>query len=241
MVGECSGKMRSMPTPKLTRRTVKVAPEARPFFEITTPSNACRRSFTFSPSPSWSRTFTRTVSPGRNSGRSLRSCASCSLRITGFMFLFPFRPTQAGANSSETIPDYRQIAAFCLADLPCLPGPSRTGGHQVCANFRLGRGHHGRIALANHGPRKSLHLFELRAELQQHQVNSSSLKFRKLLRHLFRCSNQPGPQAAIRNRIIFERNALFELRSRQPLLVVRVPRGGLLHVGDSPHFVLRLA
>src|SRR6266566_4031512 len=32
MVGECRGKIRSMPTPKLTRRTVKVALEARPFF-----------------------------------------------------------------------------------------------------------------------------------------------------------------------------------------------------------------
>jgi len=35
IVGECSGKMRSMPTPKLTRRTVNVALDARPFLEIT--------------------------------------------------------------------------------------------------------------------------------------------------------------------------------------------------------------
>src|SRR5437016_5712606 len=54
------------------------------------------RSLTFSPSPSCRRTFTLTESPGRNSGKSLRSCASCNLRITGFMFLVPCRPTQAG-------------------------------------------------------------------------------------------------------------------------------------------------
>src|ERR1700680_4156369 len=116
IVGECSGKMRSMPTPKLTRRTVKVAPEARPFFEITTPSNACRRSFSFSPSPSFKRTLTRTVSPGRNSGRSLRSCASCSFAITRFMFVFPADPLGRGQHT-KAIFNYREIGAIFLAEI----------------------------------------------------------------------------------------------------------------------------
>src|SRR5215472_10453040 len=118
IVGECRGKMRSMPTPKLTRRTVKVALEARPFFEITTPSKAWRRSFSFSPSPSLRRTFTRMVSPGRNSGRSLRSCASCNLRIAGFMFVLPFRPTQAGPADSRVNANYSQVFAIYLVHFP---------------------------------------------------------------------------------------------------------------------------
>src|SRR5258708_37776992 len=76
--GEGSGKMRSIPTPKLTRRTGKLALLARPFFEITTPSKVWMRSLTFSPSPSIRRTCTLMVSPARNSGRSLRNCASCN-------------------------------------------------------------------------------------------------------------------------------------------------------------------
>src|SRR5258708_231175 len=138
VVGECNGKIRSMPTPKLTRRTVKVALDARPFLEITTPSNAWRRSFTFSPSPSCRRTLTRTVSPGRNSGRSLRNCASWSLRITGFMFLF--RARAGGASSLEKIENYRQMVAIFLVDshwppisigLNALRGPSQEDRHDI--------------------------------------------------------------------------------------------------------------
>src|ERR1700676_4643165 len=107
MVGECSGKILSMPTPKLTRRTVNVALDARPFFEITTPSNACRRSFSFSPSPSFRRTFTRTLSPGRNSGKSLRSCASCNFRIIGFIVV-SLQTRSGGASTPRPIRNYSQ-------------------------------------------------------------------------------------------------------------------------------------
>ena len=72
--GEFAGKMRSMPTPKLTRRTVILAPVDFPRFLITTPSNGWMRSF--SPSASFSLTWMRTVSPGRSAGKSFRTCAS---------------------------------------------------------------------------------------------------------------------------------------------------------------------
>jgi len=42
----------------------KRRPEARPFLEITTPSNACSVSFSFSPSPSFSRHDTQRVARG---------------------------------------------------------------------------------------------------------------------------------------------------------------------------------
>ena len=56
--------MRSTPSPKLILRTVKVG--ASPWLlRMTMPSNAWTRSF----SPSLIFTWTRTVSPGSNSGK----------------------------------------------------------------------------------------------------------------------------------------------------------------------------
>src|SRR5581483_5081155 len=64
--GECSGKVRSTPTPYETRRTVKVARAPSPRRRMTTPSKIWTRSF----SPSMTFTCTRTVSPGANAVRS---------------------------------------------------------------------------------------------------------------------------------------------------------------------------
>src|SRR5256885_3840166 len=63
--GECSGKIRSTPTPAEIFRTVKVSLMPAPRRAMHTPSNACSRSL----SPSRTRTITRTVSPGANAGR----------------------------------------------------------------------------------------------------------------------------------------------------------------------------
>src|SRR5205809_3522837 len=60
IAGECSGKMRSTPTPAEILRTVNVSSMPPPRRAMHTPSNACSRSF----SPSRTRTITRTVSPG---------------------------------------------------------------------------------------------------------------------------------------------------------------------------------
>src|SRR5262245_60268772 len=75
MRGECTGKVRSTPTPYEIRRTVNDAPAPPPRFLITTPSNACRRSF----SPSTTFTDTRTVSPGSNPPRSRLSSAASTI------------------------------------------------------------------------------------------------------------------------------------------------------------------
>src|SRR5205823_2795243 len=65
IAGECSGKIRSTPTPAEMLRTVNVSLMPPPRRPMHTPSNACRRSL----SPSRTRTITRTVSPGSKAVR----------------------------------------------------------------------------------------------------------------------------------------------------------------------------
>src|SRR3989475_8820329 len=65
IAGECSGKIRSTPTPAEILRTVNVSLMPPPRRPMHTPSKARRRSF----SPSRTRTITRTVSPGSKGGR----------------------------------------------------------------------------------------------------------------------------------------------------------------------------
>ena len=64
MIGECTGNVRSTPTPKLTLRTVKVSRTPLPWRRITTPWNTWTRSRL----PSTTRTCTFRVSPGREVG-----------------------------------------------------------------------------------------------------------------------------------------------------------------------------
>src|SRR2546430_4667289 len=78
--GECTGKVRSSPTPYDVLRTVKVSRVAPPLRPMTVPSKTWMRSL----SPSTTRTCTRTVSPGLKGGTSLRSC-SASMRSMGFI------------------------------------------------------------------------------------------------------------------------------------------------------------
>src|SRR6201999_4370312 len=69
MFGECTGKVRSTPTPNEILRTVKVS-RMPPFWRrITTPWNTWTRSR----EPSMTRTWTFRLSPGRKSGMSERS------------------------------------------------------------------------------------------------------------------------------------------------------------------------
>src|SRR5580658_655805 len=235
IIGECKGKIRSIPTPKLTRRTVNVAPDARPFFEITTPSNACKRSFSFSPSPSFNRTLTRTVSPGRNSGKSLRSCASCSFAMTRFMSVFPADPLGRGQHNKPK-PQLYPICCDSARTLPCvdLLRPTLT-----CPDLRPADLY---VRMSpNHLPAKPLHLFQLRTKLEQQQIHSRGFKRRHPLSHLLRGSHESRPQSAVRHRVILERYLLLQLRPRQPLLVIRIARRGLLHVGNPLHFLQRFA
>ena len=77
-----------------------------------------------------------------------------------------------------------------------------------------------RLFFRDHSARKPFHLFELRAELEQQQLHPGLFKGGHALGNLFRRPNQTRPQPAIRNRIIFERDALLELRPSKPLLII---------------------
>src|SRR6202042_3451818 len=80
MIGECTGNVRSTPTPKLTLRTVNVSRTPVPCRRMTAPWNTWTRSRV----PSTTRTWTFTESPGRNSGMSSRRL-SRSMMSVGFM------------------------------------------------------------------------------------------------------------------------------------------------------------
>src|SRR6478752_1617979 len=79
-MGECTGKVRSTPTPKLTLRTVKVSRLPLPLRLITMPWNTWTRSRL----PSTTRTCTFRVSPGAKSGMSSRNCVR-STRSVAFI------------------------------------------------------------------------------------------------------------------------------------------------------------
>src|ERR1017187_4181151 len=91
MTFEWVGKMRSTPCPKLILRTGKLGWSPW-LLEMTTPSNACKRSL----SPSLIFTWTRTVSPGLKSGRSVRRVLASSRSMIGELFdIVLFLPCRA--------------------------------------------------------------------------------------------------------------------------------------------------
>src|SRR5437867_7058841 len=98
MIGECTGKIRSTPTPSEILRTVKVAPVPPPFMAITIPWKIWMRSF----SPSLTFTCTFTESPTRKAGgvpfisfcsiSFTKSMAPLLLFLAGSVFLHRRRP-----------------------------------------------------------------------------------------------------------------------------------------------------
>ena len=77
--GECTGNVRSTPTPNDCLRTVNVSRAPEPWRLITIPSKTCTRRRW--PSITWK--CTRTVSPALKRGRSLRSwrCSMLSMIV----------------------------------------------------------------------------------------------------------------------------------------------------------------
>ena len=78
--GECSGKVRSTPTPNDCFRTVNVSRTPAPWRLMTMPSNTWTRER----EPSITRKWTRTLSPALNLGRPLRSWR-CSIVSMAFI------------------------------------------------------------------------------------------------------------------------------------------------------------
>src|SRR6185503_8414924 len=60
---------------------------------------------------------------------------------------------------------------------------------------------------------EALHFFPLRTELQEREIETDALQLIEPLADLFGCSDQPRAQAAIRDRIVLQRNVLLELRA----------------------------
>src|SRR4029077_9092616 len=85
---------------------------------------------------------------------------------------------------------------------------------------------------------KTLHLFKLRTALQQEKVNANRFKLGNAFRNLAGCADQSRSQSPITDGVIFERNMLVKLCAGQPLLIIVVAGGGLLHVGNACQFFL---
>jgi hypothetical protein len=64
-------------------------------------------------------------------------------------------------------------------------------------NLLLHRARQGARRILDHLRGEALHLFQLRAELQQQQINAGFFKFSDALGHLLRRSHQPGAQPAV--------------------------------------------
>src|SRR6266436_7103100 len=64
-------------------------------------------------------------------------------------------------------------------------------------------------------------------------------KFGNAFRNLAGRADQSRPQSSITDGVIFERNMLVKLCAGQPLLIIVVAGGGLLHVGNACQFSLR--
>ena len=75
--------------------------------------------------------------------------------------------------------------------------------------------------------------------MEEDEVGAGFFKLMQALGDLFGGADEAGAEAAVGDGVVFERDALLELRPGKPLLVVGVACGGLLDVGDAADFVLR--
>ena len=75
--------------------------------------------------------------------------------------------------------------------------------------------------------------------MEEDEVGAGLFELVEAFRDLFSGADEAGAKAAVGDGVVFERDALLELRSGEPLLVVGVTCGRLLDVGDAADFVLR--
>src|SRR5678809_646704 len=92
----------------------------------------------------------------------------------------------------------------------------------------------------NDRSRKSLHLLVLRAALQQEQIDARGLELVNPLDDALRRADETRAKAPVRHRVVLERQPLLELRVRDPLMIIAVAGGGLLHVSNAVELGTRL-
>src|SRR5262245_2784308 len=110
--GEWTGKVLSTPTPYDVLRTVNVSRVPGPLRRSTVPSKTWMRSL----SPSTTRTWTFTVSPGRKAGTPLRRC-SASMTSIGFTELTLLAVTEyAVKDDGCRAPDREMVVVAAAAD-----------------------------------------------------------------------------------------------------------------------------
>ena len=74
--------------------------------------------------------------------------------------------------------------------------------------------------------------------MEEDEVCAGLFELMEALGDLFGGADEAGAKAAVGDGVVFEGDALLELRAGEPLLVVGVTGGGLLDVGNAAYFVL---
>ena len=74
--------------------------------------------------------------------------------------------------------------------------------------------------------------------MEEDEVGAGLFEFVEAFGDLFGSANEAGAKAAVGDGVVFEGDALLELRAGEPLLVVGVTGGGLLDIRDATDFVL---
>lgn len=75
------------------------------------------------------------------------------------------------------------------------------------------------------GGGESFHFFELGAELEEDEVDAGFFELVEAFGDLFCGADEAGAEAAVGDGIVFEGDALLELCTCQPLLVIGVASG----------------
>ena len=76
--------------------------------------------------------------------------------------------------------------------------------------------------------------------MEEDEVCAGLFELMEALGDLFDAADEAGAKAAVGDGVVFEGDALLELRAGEPLLVVGVASGRLLDVGNAADFVLCL-
>jgi hypothetical protein len=77
---------------------------------------------------------------------------------------------------------------------------------------------------------------QIATALKEEEINAHCFKLGNAFRNLGGRTHESRTQSPVTDGVIFERNMLVESRTGQPLLIVVVAGGGLLHIGNACQF-----